>query len=163
MAMSKGESALTGLEQEPEIKAGTEKMTDMNRLNVILLGKEASSLANVASVLMEQRHFHVTCFTAAEEVWTYLQSNKLDVAVVSEVLQDCTGLQFIKNLVTKHPFVNCALTSPLSKDQFHEETEGYGVFMQLPVNPSAQSAGEMIEHLDKIYQLIDYHSKRENL
>ena len=135
----------------------------MKRLHVILLGKEASSLANVALVLMEQRQFHVTCLTAAEEVWAYLQSNKLDVVIVSEDLQDCTGLQFIKNLVTKNPFVNCALTSPLTKDEFHEETEGYGVFMQLPVNPTAQSAGDMIEHLDKIYQLIDYHPKRENL
>ena len=127
----------------------------MKRLHVILLGKEASSLANVASVLMDQRQFHVTCFTTAEEIWAYLQDNKLDVAVVSEVLQDCTGLQFIKTLVTKNPFVNCALTSPLSNDEFHEKTEGYGVFMQLPVNPTTQSAYEMIEHLEKIYQLID--------
>ncbi len=109
----------------------------MNRLNVILLSKEESTLASVASVLMGQRRFHVSCFASAEEAWTYLQGNKLDVAVVSDVLQDCTGLQFIKNLVAKNPFVNCALTSPLSKDEFHEATEGYGVFMQLPVKPSA--------------------------
>lgn len=127
----------------------------MKRLHVILLGKDPSSLANVASVLMDQRQFHVTSLTSKEEVWAYLQDNKLDVAVVSEMLQDCNGLQFIKTLVTKNPFVNCALTSPLSKDEFHEETEGYGVFMQLPVNPTTQSAYEMIEHLDKIYQFID--------
>ena len=127
----------------------------MNGLNIILLSKEESTLASIASVLMAQRRFQVSCFSSAGDVWTYLQSNKLDVAVVSDVLQDCTGLQFIKNLVVKNPFVNCALTSPLSTDEFHEATEGYGVFMQLPVNPSAQVAYEMIERLDKIFELVD--------
>ena len=127
----------------------------MNGLNVILLSKEASTLASVASVLKGQRRFQVSCLASAGEVWAYLQGNKLDVAVVSDVLQDCTGLQFIKNLVAKNPFVNCALTSPLSTDEFHEATEGYGVFMQLPVNPSADAAYEMIERLDKIYELVD--------
>ena len=126
----------------------------MDRLNVILLSEEDSTLASVASVLMGQRRFHVSCLASAEEAWAYLQGNKLDVAVVSDLLQDCTGLQFIKTLVAKNPFVNCALTSPLSKDEFHEATEGYGLFMQLPVNPSGQDADEMIERLNKIYGLI---------
>ena len=68
-------------------------------------------------------------------------------------LQDCTGLQFVKDLVAANPFVNCALASSLSHDAFHEATEGYGVFMQLQVPPTAQSAYDMIEHLKKIYQL----------
>ena len=127
----------------------------MNGLNVILLSKEESTLASIASVLMAQRRFQVICFSSAADVWAYLQSNKLDVAVVSDVLQDCTGLKFLKKLVVTNPFVNCALTSPLSTDEFHEATEGYGVFMQLPVNPSTQVAYEMIERLDKIFELVD--------
>jgi len=125
----------------------------MNRINIILLSKEESSLAEVASVFTAQSGFDVTWFASAEQVWTFMQSTKIDVAVVSDLLQDCTGLQFIKKLVTKNPFVNCALMSPLSDDEFHEETEGYGIFMQLPVNPTTQSANDMIEHLGKIYQL----------
>jgi hypothetical protein len=68
-------------------------------------------------------------------------------------LLDSSGLQFIKDLVAANPFVNCALSSPLSHEAFHEATEGYGVFMQLPVPPTARSAHDMIDHLKKIYQL----------
>jgi DNA-binding NtrC family response regulator len=126
----------------------------MNRIHVILLSKEESSLAEVSSVFAAQSGFDVTWFSSAEQVWTFMQSTKIDVAVVSDLLEDCTGLQFIKKLVTKNPLVNCALMSPLSHDEFHEETEGYGIFMQLPVNPTPQSTNDMIEHLGKIYQLI---------
>lgn len=125
----------------------------MNRINIILVSKEESVLAEVASVFAARSGFDVTWFASAEQVWTFMQSTKIDVAVVSDLLQDCTGLQFIKKLVTKNPFVNCALMSPLSHDEFHEETEGYGIFMQLPVNPTPKSANDMIEHLGKIYQL----------
>lgn len=125
----------------------------MNRINIIILSKEESSLADVASVFAAHNGFDITWFASAEQVWTFMQSTKIDVAVVSDLLQDCTGLQFIKKLVTKNPLVNCALISSLSHDEFHEATEGYGIFMQLPVNPTPQSANDMIEHLGKIYQL----------
>ena len=125
----------------------------MNRINIIILSKEESSLADVASVFAAHNGFDVTWFASAEQVWTFMQSTKIDVAVVSDLLHDCTGLQFIKKLVTKNPLVNCALISSLSHDEFHEATEGYGIFMQLPVNPTSQSANDMIEHLGKISQL----------
>ncbi len=125
----------------------------MKKLNILLLSKEESSLTEVASVLAAQDGFKVTWLPSAEQAWDRISDNKIDVAVVSEELQDCTGLQFVKDLVAANPFVNCALASPLSHDAFHEATEGYGVFMQLEVPPAIQSAYDMLEHLKKIYQL----------
>lgn len=125
----------------------------MDRLTIILLSKEESLFAEFASALTERKEFRTTWFNSSEQVWSYLENNRVDVVVVLEKLQDCTGLQLVKDLVTKNPFINCALASPLPAEDFHEETEGYGVFMQLPVNPDAQSAIDMIELLEKIYQL----------
>ena len=125
----------------------------MKKLNIILLSKEESSLKEVASVLAAQEGFEITWLASAGQAWDYMGSNKIDVAVVSEELQDCSGLLFVKNLVAADPFVNCALASPLSHDAFHEATEGYGIFMQLQVPPTVRSAHDMIEHLKKIYEL----------
>ncbi len=125
----------------------------MEKLHIILLSKEASSLKEIAHVLAAQEGFAVTWLASAEQAWNYMSSNAIDVAVVSEELQDCTGLHFVKKLAAANPFVNCALASSLSHDAFHEATEGYGVFMQLQVPPTAQSACDMIELLQKINQL----------
>lgn len=129
----------------------------MDRLNIILLSKEESLFTEFTSVLTEKKEFQTTWFNSSGQVWNHLKNNSknncVDVAVVSEDLQDCTGLQVVKDLVARNPFINCALASPLPAEDFHEVTEGYGVFMQLPVKPDAQSAKDMIELLEKIYQL----------
>jgi len=125
----------------------------MNSLSILLLGKEKSALAEIASTLSGHQEFTVAQLISAEQAWAYLKRNKVEVVVVDERLQDSTGIGFIKELVPRNPFINCALVSSLPNDLFHEVTEGYGVFMQLPVRPTAQSAKEMIEQLDKIYNL----------
>lgn len=126
----------------------------MNRLDLLLVSRDESSLANMLSVLAEQSGFHISMLSSAQQALAHLRNNRVDVAVVSEELEDCSGLQFVKELVSQNPFVNCALASPLSENEFHEATEGYGIFMQLPPRPTTQSAREMIEHLNKIQQLI---------
>ena len=121
---------------------------------MLLVSRDESSLADMLSVLSEQPGFHVSILSSAEQVWAHFQNHHVDVAVVSEELVDCSGLQFVKELVSRNPFINCALASPLPENEFHEATEGYGIFMQLPPIPTTQSAREMIGRLNKIHQLI---------
>jgi len=126
----------------------------MNRIDILLVSRDESSLAEMLSVLAEQRSFHVSMLSSSQQAWAHFQNNHVDVAVVSEELEDCSGLVFVKELVSRNPFINCALASSLTENEFHEATEGYGVFMQLPPIPTTQSAHEMIGHLNKIHQLI---------
>lgn len=125
----------------------------MNKLNIILASKEESSLSSVLSTLKADSRLNITFVDSAEKALQVIADSKIDVVVASEELQDTTGLQFINSVVAVNPFINCALVSPLSHDDFHEETEGLGIFMQLPVNPGEKSATEMLKLLDKIYQL----------
>ena len=77
----------------------------------------------------------------------------LDVVVVAEELRDKESLQFIREIVADKPFITCALVSPLYPQEFHEQTEGLGLFMQLPVHPGAGAAKEMLALLEKLNQL----------
>ncbi|MBT8361079.1 MAG: response regulator, partial [Deltaproteobacteria bacterium] len=101
----------------------------------------------------DEKHIGMTFVESAKQAMHTLETTRVDVAIVSIELADMSGLQFVKQLVAQHPFVNCALVSPLYSHEFHEQTEGLGVFMQLPVNPGREAALEMIEHLDRIYQI----------
>ena len=95
----------------------------MNKIKLILISSEPGSLQRLRNAL------------AADEV------------------PGSTGLQVLRELVKRNPFVNCALVSSLYPAEFHEATEGLGVFMQLPLNPGAGSAREITAHLEKIYQI----------
>ena len=125
----------------------------MNKLNIILASKEETSLSSVASMLETDSRLSSTWVSSAEKALQALKNGKIDVVVASEELEDTSGLQLIKDVVTENPFINCALVSPLSAGDFHEETEGLGIFMQLPKNPGTESAEKMLKLLDKIYQL----------
>ena len=46
------------------------------------------------------------------------------------------------------------MVSTLPAEEFHEVTEGLGVFMQLPVNPGAEEAAKMMQLLESINVLM---------
>lgn len=127
----------------------------MKTVKILLAAADKKSLHNVESVVKQDEHFIIMHTDSAAEAMQYIKSEKIDVVVVAENVVDADGLTLTKDIVTTNPFINCALESPLDHADFHEVTEGYGVFMQLPVTPSIQDARDMIEHLNKIYQISE--------
>lgn len=77
----------------------------------------------------------------------------VDLVIADELLEDMTGLAFIGKLVAVNPFVNCAAVSRLSTEDFHRASEGLGILMQLPVDPRAEHAEQLLEHFKKIRTL----------
>ena len=125
----------------------------MDNLNILLAGKEETALSSIRSSLNADNRFDITYAETAEAALKAVKEKKISVAVVAEELKDTTGLQLINSIVAENPFINCALASPLPADEFHEETEGLGIFMQLPVTPGTDDAARMLELLEKIYSL----------
>jgi YesN/AraC family two-component response regulator len=92
--------------------------------------------------------------SSGKEAWDILGKSKVDVVVTDEKLADGDSLPFIKDLTKRQPLINCAMVSSLSSEDFHEATEGLGVFMQLPVDPGAEEAVKMMELLESISALL---------
>jgi two-component SAPR family response regulator len=85
-----------------------------------------------------------------ESALDFLDKDRPQVIVIGEELSGESSLEFVKELVRRDPFINCALVSSLSPGNFHEKTEGLGVFMQLPAHPGAEEAGRMAGLLEAI-------------
>ncbi|BHH84582.1 hypothetical protein LA52FAK_28710 [Desulforhopalus sp. 52FAK] len=95
-----------------------------------------------------------TCSTQ-EFGLSIVKNNQVDVVVVGSKLTDCESLEFAKTLMKKHPLVNCAMVSDLDPHAFHEATEGYGIFMQIPVSPDEEDALKMVELYQSITGLMN--------
>ena len=78
----------------------------------------------------------------------------VDLVVVDEKLGDMTGIEFIETLVSVNPMINCAAVSPLPSDEFHEASEGLGILAQLPVQPGAKDAEDLLEILNHLKKLL---------
>ncbi|HFQ81900.1 MAG TPA: response regulator [Desulfobacterales bacterium] len=72
------------------------------------------------------------------------------LAVIAEKLADMTGLELVGKILAVNAMIGCAVASRLSAEDFHEESEGLGILMRLPLHPGVQDAAELLAHLKRI-------------
>jgi DNA-binding response OmpR family regulator len=123
-------------------------------LSILLISKNSDTLADFAAELSRQEGIRVTKVASAKEAWGLLGNCRVDVVVTDQELGDGAALPFVKELVKQQPLINCAMVSTLAPKDFHEETEGLGVFMQLPANPGAEEAKKILQLLQAIGALM---------
>ncbi len=121
---------------------------------ILLVSKGSASLADLADELIKRKEFDVIQVQSGEEALSLVRENRADVVIAAEVLSDGLAVPFVQELMRKHPLINCAMVSSLSPEDFHELTEGLGLFMQLPLHPGAEEAKKMIQFLDSISALM---------
>jgi hypothetical protein len=51
--------------------------------------------------------------------------------------------------------INCAVLNSLPSDEFHEVSEGLGVFAQLPLRPSKDDAENLLNRLKNLKDLTE--------
>ena len=116
-------------------------------LTVILITQRTSVLNDIVIVLRKSKINVIQAETEASITKT-LQSQDVDAVIATE--QD---LPLVKTLVSAFPMVNYALMSSSDSHDFHELTEGYGIFMQLPTTLLENDVSEMINNLTRIKAL----------
>ncbi len=58
--------------------------------------------------------------------------------------------RFLSVLMEVNPFLNTAMLTDLSPDVFHEESEGLGVLMALPLLPGEADLHELLDRMTQI-------------
>jgi DNA-binding response OmpR family regulator len=122
--------------------------------NILLASKDSAAMADLADALIKKKGFDVVHAASGEEALSLVRENRADVVIAAEVLSDGLAIPFVQELMRKHPLINCAMVSSLPPEDFHELTEGLGLFMQLPINPGAEEANKMVQFLDSISALM---------
>ena len=82
-----------------------------------------------------------------------IEKQTVDLVVTDERLGDMTGLELVGRLVAVNPMINSAAVSSLSKEAYHEASEGLGILMQLPPSPGRADAKRLMAHLNQILGL----------
>lgn len=122
--------------------------------NILLVSKESAPLADFGTELLNTKGVDVAQVAAGDEALGLIAEGKVKVVVVGELLADGLALDFVKRLMKEHPLIDCAMVSSLSPEEFHEVTEGLGLFMQLPVCPGVDEATKMLKLLNSIRALM---------
>lgn len=123
-------------------------------MQLLLVSRQANDFNLLIAELERDKKNSVSRVSSAEEALALAENTNIDVVIAAEELSDSDGLTFVKKLIYRKPTIHCALVSPLSPDEFHEATEGLGLFMQLPVKPGASEAAQMMGLLKSIDALL---------
>lgn len=121
---------------------------------IMLVRKDSASLKGLESGLRKRNEIELLCVTSKRQALESIEKKGIDVVVTDAELADEEPLSLVTELMQRRPLINCAMVNSLSPEDFHEYTEGLGVFMQLPLNPGEREAGKMLEILDSIDALL---------
>lgn len=120
-------------------------------MNILLAGEQGFQEFEKA---LAEKEVQVTSCVSGDETLALLRKKSYAVVVVDSKLADGDGLSFVQQVARDFPLVNCALVSDLGHNDFHEATEGLGLFMQLPPQPGSGEARKMLTLLEKISGLF---------
>ena len=123
-------------------------------LSILLASREHESLARFAAGLWQKSDIELLHVDSAADGLKSAERDTVDLVVVGEELTDMTPVEFVTQLVRVRPTINCAMVSNLSHDDFHEATEGLGVLMQLPPNPSGADAEVLLQKVEALSSLF---------
>ena len=121
-------------------------------ISTLLVSRKKSLFSDIKNVLAESLIKTAWSRTGTKAL-SMLSKQPVDLLIIEENLSDMTGKKFIKTVVMKNPMTNCVVASSLSHKKFHEEYEGFGILMQLPIEPGPKDAQELIEHLKLVFHL----------
>jgi len=117
----------------------------MHRLLLVTPNKDSLSL--LASTLAAQSGVDLSWAQSGGKALDMISDTAFDLVVTDEKLGDMTGLEFAARLISINPMLNCAATSSLSPEDFHEASEGLGLMDQLPLRPGKEEADNLLQCL----------------
>ncbi len=119
---------------------------------ILCVTPDRSNLVDLASEIKQQGGAIQWAATGDQALET-IAKQAVDLVVTDEHLGDMTGLELIARLVAVNPMINSAAVSSLSKEAYHEASEGLGVLMQLPPRPDPADGERLMAHLNQILGL----------
>jgi DNA-binding response OmpR family regulator len=123
-------------------------------IRMLLVNAESEFPSDFTAVL-ENEGARIVRVRTQEEALSKTSDGTFDLVVIDEKLPDATGLDCAQTLISSDAFLNCAVVSALSPEEFHEASEGLGLLMQLPAPPGREEAGKLLERLKKILNLTN--------
>jgi two-component SAPR family response regulator len=125
---------------------------EQSLIHHLLVTPDRSSFADL-SLAIEARGGFISWADSGQQALASLSQTNVDLIVADETLGDMTGLEFLKRVIAVNPMVNCAAVSSLSKEAYHEASEGLGLLMQLVPNPGKADSERLMANLNRILQL----------
>jgi len=118
-------------------------------LQIILVSSKRETLSELAHGLLRHDDIQVHMHTSKKETLELLAKEAVTAVVVADAEDDSDPKSIVGEITARFPMVNCGIVSDLPPEEFHEWTEGLGVFAQLSPQPTREEADAIVKTLQK--------------
>jgi len=122
-------------------------------IRLLLVTPHKNSLLELALAMEKYDDVELTWTDSGQKALDKLSETSVDLVVIDKDLGDMPGLEFAEKLLRVNPMINSAVLSSLPSDEFHEASEGLGVFAQLPLRPAQKDAEKLLKGLKNLKDL----------
>jgi CheY-like chemotaxis protein len=122
-------------------------------IRLLLVTPYRKSLFEMASAMDKYDGVELTWTESGQKALAKLSESSVDLVITDKEVGDMTGIEFAEKLLRVNPMINCAVLNSLPSDEFHEASEGLGVFAQLPLRPSKDDAENLLKRLKNLKDL----------
>ena len=119
-------------------------------LKLLLVTPDQEEFSQLVQALAAQGDAEISWADSGKKALDMVLVSPVDLVVTDEKLGDMTGLMLAVKLLQINAMVNCAAVSRLSREAFHEASEGLGLLAQLPQRPGPVHAEEMLNRLREL-------------
>ncbi|NQT21997.1 MAG: response regulator [Candidatus Omnitrophica bacterium] len=123
-------------------------------INFLLVNSKLSSFSEMNDYFNEKNDISIDAASSGEDAFKIINSKKIDLIIADNQLSDMSGIEFVKKCITINFMLNCVLTGTKSPEQFHEDTEGLGILMQIPPKPGKDDSEKLLQYFNKIQKDI---------
>ncbi|MCF8069834.1 MAG: response regulator [Desulfobacterales bacterium] len=118
--------------------------------HIFIVTSEKNGLNDLISALTLKTDIKSVCVESGRQALEAAVKLSPDLVIIDEQLKDMSGLELVQRLISVNAFINTAVISSLSDEDFHEASEGLGVLMKLSPKPAKSDAAELLEKLESI-------------
>ncbi|WP_207263787.1 hypothetical protein [Desulfovibrio sp. Huiquan2017] len=119
-------------------------------MSIVLATARPDALAGFSKALAEGTGQAVETVPSGGATLERVAANPPALVVIDEGLPDHKPLDLVREVMMVSAMTLTAVVTAMSEEEFHEEAEGYGVLMPLPMDPVAADGLELAKRMSGI-------------
>lgn len=100
--------------------------------------------------LGESSQEEITVETSGHGVLAQVKANPPRLVVIDQTLPDFDSLELVVKVMMVSAMTHTAVVTDMTSKEFHDASEGYGVLMALPTEPSEEDGRKLSEALGRM-------------
>ena len=117
---------------------------------VILAAADQDALTEFSAALAQISGLEIVPAGTKEETLAAARNMASLLVVLDARMDGASGKQLLADIINVNAMINCAVMGDMPEDQFHEEMEGLGILLQLPLNPTAADAQGLWQYFKEV-------------